>query len=160
MKGLSGVFVALVSLGIAAILQRGLSPHLSFGGVAPDFLLLVIATLGLFSNRSSGALLGFGAGLLQGGLSGANMAVYVVSRTVCGYLLGWFNLLELESNPIVATIATVCVTMGCQLFIMFWAPPPGISAFMGSTAGSALMNACLAAPVYLLLRQFLVTRRL
>lgn len=160
MKGIQGFTIAAASLWIAASLQKGLVPHLAFGGVAPDFLLIVVATLGLFSDVRSGAMLGFFAGLMQGSLCGANLAIYIVSRTICGYLLGWFNSLELVSNPLVAVIAAAAVTVGSQLFVMFWAPPSGISAFLASTAGSAIINGLIGAPVYILMRQILGTRRL
>ena len=88
------------------------------------------------------------------------MAIYIVSRTICGYLLGWFNSFELEANPVVASVAALCVTLGSQFLVMFFAPPTGIVAFLSATVGSACVNALLAAPLFMILRQILGGRRL
>ena len=54
MKGLRLFAVAFVGLWLAGGCQEGLAPRLSVGGASPDFLLILVAVLGLHCNRRSG----------------------------------------------------------------------------------------------------------
>ena len=66
MKGGKGVIIAGFTLYIAAVLQASLAYRFSILGARPDFLLVSLAVLGMFSNRSGGMLIGFFAGLMMG----------------------------------------------------------------------------------------------
>lgn len=152
-------FAALVLLWLAGGCQQAMAPHLALGPVMPDFPLIVVGTLGLFSSRRGGTLLGFFAGLVHGGVIGANLASYTLSRTVAGFLVGWFNDLEFETNPIMAFIATAFLTITANLIHMFGAPPSAIMPYLAATIGVAVVNGVLAMPLYLVLRAMLAPDR-
>jgi rod shape-determining protein MreD len=135
--------------------QRAVSPYIAIGGVAPDFLLVVIGCLALFGTRRSGSIIGFLAGVIEGALAGANLAAYAVSRTIAGFVSGWFSALEFEAGAIVASFVVFAITLLSQLLLMFVAPPGQIGGFLLATIGSAVYNGVLAMPLYALLRRVL-----
>ncbi|MGV3618674.1 MAG: hypothetical protein ACO1SV_25405 [Fimbriimonas sp.] len=145
--------VAVLCVWMAGGCQRSVSPYVAIGGVAPDFILIVIGCVSLFGSRRSGAVIGFAGGILQGALAGANLAAYAVSRAVAGFVAGWFNSLEFEAGAVVASVVVFAITLLAQLLLMFVAPPAQIGGFLLATIGSAVYNGVLAMPLYALLRR-------
>lgn len=157
MKGAKGVIVAVITLWLGAGLQQALANRLGILGATPDFLLVFLACLCLYTNRVGGAVLGFFAGLAAGATVGANMTQYVFSRTLTGFLDSWSRNLGIDANLFVAGVNAFFVTIVAQLIQMFFAPPPGIVTFLGATIASAMYNGVLAVPVYALLRRILAS---
>lgn len=155
MNGAKGWVIALSGLWLAAGLQAGLAPYLTVLGAAPDFPLIVLTVVCLFASRTAATCLGFLAGLLYGAVAGANLAHYVISRTVTGFGAGWANAIGFEPNVWVAGLAAAVGTLVSQLLLLLLAPPASIPAYLGDTIGSAMVNGVLAMPVYALLNRFL-----
>ena len=59
MKGPKGWLIAILTLWIAGGLQQAVAFQVSAGGVAPDFLLVAIVSLSLFSLRRNGSAVPF-----------------------------------------------------------------------------------------------------
>jgi hypothetical protein len=155
MKGLKGGAVCAVTLFVAAVLQQALAYRLSLLGAEPNFMLVALAVLGMFANRTGGMTLGFADGLIVGALSGANLQHYVASRTVTGLMLGWTSNNELPRSTPAAGLVAAAATLFAQLILMFLAPPHSIGAFLADTIRGAVYNGVLAIPVYALLKKFL-----
>ena len=155
MSGVKGFIVAVVCLWIAAGCQQALVPQIGILHSTPDFFLIVLTCLGLMADRKGGAILGFFCGALTGALAGANIAAYAITRTLTGFLLGWFNDLEMESNILTVAIATAIVTICAQLMLMFGVHRGPIPSFLAGTLLSAMVNGVLAIPVYVVLRKLL-----
>ncbi len=155
MKGAKGAFVAIVCLWVAAGCQQGLAQPLSIFGATPDFLLIAMATMGLFCSRQTSTVIGFFAGLLQGAIAGASLGSYVVTRTVSGFLVGWFNAMEMDANIVLAFIVVATTTLVAQFMLLFLTAPPGIGRFVLATIESAVYNGVLAMPFYALLQKIL-----
>ena len=155
MKGTRGLIVAVIAIWLAASFQAALSPRITIVGISPDFCLIVLACLSLFTNRVGGAVIGFFLGLVTGANVGANLSQYVVSRTISGFLAGWSRSFGLDANVLGSAVTCVVVTVVAQLIQMFLAPPAGITSFLGATIASALVNGVLAVPVFALLRRIL-----
>lgn len=153
MKG-PAVLVAALGLYLAGAMQP-LAPRFGFWGMQPDFLLAMLAPLSLLATRRGGLLLGFFAGLIGGALPGANMAHYVISRTVGGALGAWVRSLGVEHGPITSAATAISMTIAAQLVLMFLAPPARIGAFLGATMGSAVLNGLLAIPLFALISRVL-----
>ncbi|HMS56110.1 MAG TPA: rod shape-determining protein MreD [Fimbriimonadaceae bacterium] len=149
------ILVVAVVAFIAAALQQALAPRISFLGARPDFPLLALALITMNVDRVPGLLCGFFIGLLQGALPTANLAHYIVSRTLTGYLVSASNQLRLHpSAPIVFATVALATVFG-QTVWMFIAAPGNIGAFLGDTIGTAVVNGVLAMPLNVLLRKFL-----
>ncbi|HWD41389.1 MAG TPA: hypothetical protein VG944_21270 [Fimbriimonas sp.] len=145
---------AVAMLWLSGVLESSLSPRLAIGYGSPDFPLIVLVCLGLFCDRRATTLLGFGAGLVQGAVAGANLTLYIATRSVAGFLLGWFNQLEVQGNLLVAGLVCFVVSLGAQLLLMFLGVYHGsLPPFLAGTLITAVYNGVIAMPVYALLNK-------
>jgi len=149
------VIVAVIAIWLAAACQQSLSPRMAIAGSRPDFFLIVLTPLALWSPRKTGTILGFICGLVQGATAGANMVGYTASRTIAGFTISWSKQIGFQPNIVVIAITAGAATVLAQLVLMFLAPPAGVMSFLRDTIGSALYNGVLAVPVYLLLKGIL-----
>ena len=155
MKGWKGLLIAAFCIWVAAALQESVAWKLAIFGARPEFLLVVLATLCMFTNRLGGTLLGFFTGFAFGAIAGANLTWYVVSRSIAGFLDGWSGGLGLQGNIPLAGLNAFFVTIFAELLLMFFIAPKGIASFVAATIGSAIYNGVLAMPMYMLLRRVL-----
>jgi rod shape-determining protein MreD len=149
------VGVAVVVLWICSVLQFGFARYLAIFGVAPNFLLVATIAVSLCLPRPSSAVFGFFAGAIEGALVGANLAHYVVSRTVAGFVAAWSRGLRFELTAPAVGFTTLAVTLVASVVFLFTAAPRGIVGYLGDTIGSAMYNGVLAMPLYALLRRVL-----
>lgn len=136
-------------------LQQALAPRLAVYGSPPDFPLVGLSALALLGERRAGTLTGFIAGLIRGVLAGTNLAVYAISRTVLGFVLGWIRFAGLIPNAPVAGIAAFIGTLMAQGLVMIQAHQGPIVPFLAGTLVSAGINGALAMPLYALLRRLI-----
>jgi len=146
-------------LWFAGAAQQAIAFQVTAGGISPDFPLIVIVTVGLFSNRRSGAFLGFLGGAIHGAIAGGHTAAYTITRTVIGFIVGWFTGMEFEGNVAVAFIVTAAATIVTQLTFLLLTPRGAILSFLLATIGSAMYNGVLAIPLYALLKRVLDSPR-
>jgi uncharacterized membrane protein AbrB (regulator of aidB expression) len=92
---------------------------MAIGFGIPDFGLIVLGACSMYLDRKGATLLGFGAGWVMGSLAGVNLTLYVLSRTVAGFLLGWALGLGVQRNFLVSALATVGITLIAQLMMLF-----------------------------------------
>ncbi len=149
------VLLAAGLLWLAAACQQGLAPRTELFGAQPDFLLVVLATLSLWLGRSGGAVLGFFTGWIYGALVGANLTVYLLTRTVTGFVAGWSNDLKIQESWILAAGMGFFVTILSGFGVTFLAPHPEVAPALADTIQGAIYNGMLAIPVYALLRRIL-----
>jgi rod shape-determining protein MreD len=156
MKGVKGLLWGLLLLWLAAVAQTALAPRMTLAGGTPDFPLAFLACAGLYCNRRQGTLLGFGAGLVQGIVTGANLTLYVASRTLAGFLIGWFMTLDVEVTWVVSSGTAVILTLLAQFTLLFLGAHHGpLFPFVEGTLTTAVYNGVIAVPVYALLNRFL-----
>jgi rod shape-determining protein MreD len=152
-KGWRLILACVVCVYLAGGCQEALAPKVSAGGVGPEFFLIVLAGLGVYCNKRGGAYLGFVAGLLQGALAGADLASFVVTRTLAGFLCAWVAGLEFEATPLLAAAVTALTTIFAQVAFMFISPPGAIVRFLFATIGCAVVNGVLAVPFHFLVKR-------
>ncbi len=153
MKGWKGIVVVAITLWISAALQQSMVNRLSLFGMEPDFLLISLACLAMFYDRSGACIIGFLTGALYGAIDFANLTHYVISRTTAGFCAGWSKELNLQGTILVAAVTTALTTVFARLVQMFLVPPSLITPFLGATIRTAVYNGVLAVPVYLLLKR-------
>ena len=145
----------VIVIWLAAACQQVLARRMAIAGCRPDFFLIVLTPLALWSSRKTGTILGFFCGLIQGATAGANLVGYTMSRTIGGFTVSWSKQIGFQPNVAVIAVTAGAATLFCQLVFMFLAPPSGVLSFLRDTIGSALYNGVLAVPVYLLLKGIL-----
>lgn len=146
---------ATVTLWVCAAMQQALADRWGFWGCKPDFLLIALTVLSMYANRRVSIILGFATGALHGGIAGANLTHYIISRTLGGYVLGSVRNPKFEPKLPLIFATTAGVTVFSQIILMFFAPPQGIAGFLGATILSALYNGVLSLPLHALLKRIL-----
>ncbi len=119
MKGAPLIALCVFAIWFGGVLQVALAPHLAIGFGAPDFGLIILGTLGLLCDRRGATILGFGAGWMVGALAGTNLTLYILSRAIAGFLLGWSLGLGIQRNYLVSAIAALSVTGISELLMLF-----------------------------------------
>lgn len=148
----------------ALLLQAGLAPYLTIGGVTPNFLLLVVVTLALTSGATAGTAVGFIAGLLFDLLGSGAVGPAALVFTTTGYLAGLMHeqmfaegwLLPLTVLGIAALGAEVAYALVLEVLgsdIPFW------STLLRKVVPGAVYNTSLALLVYPWLARFLRSDR-
>ncbi|WP_031070453.1 rod shape-determining protein MreD [Streptomyces sp. NRRL S-118] len=141
---------------VALVLQVSILARLQLPGAVPDLLLLVVLALALVYGHVSGALIGFGAGLLADLAPPADHAAgtYALVLCVIGYLAG---LTKPENGQLrSATGPMVMVVAAAVASTLLYA---GVGALVGDTAARhvGLVSLLISAVIYdILLAPFTV----
>lgn len=152
MKGLFTV-VALLLLWLGASVQFALAPRMAIFGCPPDLFLAVLLPASLVARRSGATLFGFLAGVLQGGVAGANLTHYAISRAFAGFCGSWARGMLAEPHGLLVFLHAAIGTLLAQLLLMFLAPPSEIARYLFATIGTAVYNGVIAIPVHAILRR-------
>lgn len=155
-----GFFPTAAAIAGAAVLQAGLAPYLSIGGVVPNIMLLVVVTLALVEGPGAGASAGFVSGLLFELLGSGPVGPMVLVLTLTGYLAGLMHekmfaegwLLPLTVLGIVSISAEL--SYGLILNLLGVGGPFWVT-FITKMLPGAVYNTALALLVYPLLARFL-----
>lgn len=142
-------------LWVAGVLQAGAAPHMAILGAQPDFLLVFAISFSLYLNRGGAAATGFYAGLIQGGLIGANLTHYIASRMISCFAASWSRRLRFEMTPATIAGTVFATTILASLIFMFTAAPRNLGGFLRDTIVAATYNGVLALPLYGLLSRVL-----
>ncbi len=151
--------VCALVLWIAAVLQQALPDRMAILGARPDLMLVAVLTLGLLIPAPGSIAVGFFGGLIQGALVGANLAQYVLTRMVTGYVASRLTELEIELSAPMAGLFVALGTLLAQIIMMFLAPPRSLGGFIGDTIETAIYNAVIAIPLYAVMRPILKSSR-
>lgn len=85
------VIVTSFFIWICFLLQSTIFKALEFGGIVPNFLIVLTATLGFMFGEKMGLLTGFFCGLLCDIFSGGMIGFYAITHMHIGYLNGKFS---------------------------------------------------------------------
>jgi rod shape-determining protein MreD len=141
------ILVAGVLLWLAGGCQQSAAVPVSLGSFAPNYLLLVMAVLAPYMSTFGSATVGLFAGIVQGGLAGANLTAYSVSRIFAGLAVGKLHQAELAQSPFVAALSAAVTVVVAQAVLLFLAPTVNVGAFVLATMGTAIYNGVLAVPL-------------
>jgi cell shape-determining protein MreD len=158
MRNLGLIFGYGFLLWIVGAFQQTLAPKFALGEYQPDFILAFIAPSCLLLSPVAATLLGFFAGMLHGALAGANIAHYVISRTLVCFFLPFAQKLEIEMPPTLAGLLCACAVLTAKLLMIFLAPPTGIMPHLVHAVGDSLYTGVLSAFVYLFMQKVLRRR--
>ncbi|GLF93717.1 rod shape-determining protein MreD [Streptomyces yaizuensis] len=139
---------------VALVVQVSVLARLQLPGATPDLVLLTVVALALVHGHVSGALTGFGAGLVADLAPPADHAVgrYALVLCVIGYLAG---LARPENGRIKSATVPMLVVVGAAIgSTLLYA---GVGNLVGDTAAGGIAGLLFTAAVYdLLLAPFTV----
>ncbi|MCI3221617.1 rod shape-determining protein MreD [Streptomyces sp. NP-1717] len=141
---------------VALVVQVSVLARLQLPGAVPDLLLLVVVALALVYGHTSGAVIGFGAGLLADLAPPADHAAgrYALVLCLIGYLAG---LAKPDTGQLRTALGPMVVVVGAAVTTtLLYA---GVGALVGDTAARhvGLTNLVVTAAIYdLLLAPFTV----
>lgn len=92
------VLVCIFFVFICFLLQSTVFPHLAFGGIIPNLMIVVTASYGFMRGRKSGLLVGFFSGLIMDIFSSGVLGFYALIYMYIGYLNGVFKKMFFPEN--------------------------------------------------------------
>lgn len=95
-------------------LQTVLVPLISVGSFSPDFLLIFVVYLGVMRGHIWGSTAGFITGLLFDLISGYLLGSSAFSKTLSGFVAGYFYN-EIKSVQIIKSVSFVLIVFLCSL---------------------------------------------
>jgi rod shape-determining protein MreD len=111
-----GIRIALIVL-LAVILQVSFFSYLSLFGATPDFIGVVIVSLGLLGGGVVGAVCGFATGLLVDSVLLQTLGVSSLVLLTMGYFAGRFREgFELQGVLVPAALAGALTVVGASIF--------------------------------------------
>jgi len=108
---------------LLAVLQSTVAGRLAIAGVSPDLLFVWTVAVGLMSGPAPGALAGWGAGLLEGGLQQVWLAPYAISKTISGFVAGQLGARMLKENWVVPAVCAGALTLLNEAIFLLLARP-------------------------------------
>lgn len=143
-----------VLLVVATLLQTLVAPNMRVLGANPDFMLIVVASVGLLRGAEAGALFGFAGGVVVALALFQPLGIAAFVLVVVGYLAGRYAEtadLSLGLAPLVTVFAGTLVAWGLYVvtqFLLGRQVPLGF-ATTRVLIPALILNTLLAAPVFL-----------
>lgn len=158
MKPIGWVLVVFLYL-LAAICDQASSAGQLFGPAGPDCLTVVALCVAVVSRPAVGALAGFVAGFLSGAIIGANMAHWIITRTLAGFGVALAIRLKVEVNTVSAALAVFIGVLVSRLSYLVLVSPPDLGPLLLQSIFSSVISGLLALPVYALLSRTVAAER-
>lgn len=111
------ILVCIFFVILCFLLQCTVFPHLAFGGIVPNLMIIVTASYGFMKGRKTGLLTGFFSGLLIDIFFGDILGFYALIYMYIGYLNGIFRKMFYPEDiklPIALIVSSDCL---CNLVI-------------------------------------------
>lgn len=155
MSTMRPLIILIVCFWLAAVFEHAVTNRISPGGARPDLLLVLALSVSVMFQPRYAAMVGFLAGLLQGGIAVADLAHFTIAYAMVGFAAGWVSKLELDVRPWFVALVVLGGTLVAGLLMMIPAPPPEFWPRLQDTILSAIYNGLLAMPIYVLMRRSL-----
>lgn len=151
------VFLLALGIGLlywlAAVFDSGAAPRMIIVSGRFEALLALAAGLSIATRPAAGAFWGFLAGVIAGGMSGANMAHYCISYTTACFLASYAARLPLEQKGGIALLELTGTILVAKIIYMFLAAPPNVGSYLASASISAILSSFIGLAVYALARR-------
>lgn len=108
---------------VLVVFQNTLGGFIAIWGVSPDLLLVWTISIGLLSGPHVGALVGFGCGLMEGGLQQTAIGAFAISKMVSGFGAGVLAGKMFRENWLVPIVsAAVLTAINESIFLLLHQP--------------------------------------
>ncbi|MEG6584547.1 rod shape-determining protein MreD [Dendrosporobacter sp. 1207_IL3150] len=141
--------IILVSL----VVQSTIMPMLSFNGIKPDLLLIIVVSASLLLGKEQGVSVGFFSGLLQDLAGGNVFGLNTLSKLITGYLFGMAERKVFKEHILLPVLAMSIATFFNSVISFIIVGLLGykvqlISAIMNNVLPLMLYNVIVAIPVH------------
>jgi rod shape-determining protein MreD len=86
------IFITLVLITLASILQSTFFNYIAIAGIKPDITLIILVYISFKTGSNNGQIVGFTSGLLQDILTSSTpLGFFACIRTILGFLFGLFE---------------------------------------------------------------------
>ena len=149
----------LLPVVVAAVAQGVWAHRMAIGGATPDFPLLVLACIALYTNPTLAAWAGFFTGLLHASMLEQTVGSLIVSRVLAATAVAYLPVVIAPRHPLSILPAVALLHLIAQGILYFAAPMADPRAFGQASLGSMVYNIGLAIPTYWLARRVLPPAR-
>jgi len=151
-------YLYLPLLGVLALLQVTVAPHLTVLGTTPDLMLLAVAAWGLLRGTHEGVVWGFVGGIFLSLFSGAGFAIAALALIAVGFFAGLGQTTVTGGRialPLFTVLLSTLIHGLLSLFLLYITgrPVPWLDTLLRVMLPTALLNCLLAIPVYAAFRQ-------
>lgn len=150
LRAVAGLILLLF---LAATAQSLVASRLLYLGGQPDFVFCVVITAALLSDAGTGSVLGLVGGLLTAALVGETVGTFLVSRTLAGFVAGWFSSRLFRTNAGVIVLSVLAASVTAETVYALAAPRVGLMPWLWSALIGTAYNVVLALPLTYLLRR-------
>lgn len=145
---------------LAAGLQGNLPEWMLIKGGQPDLILVALIATALMLDPTTGAVLGFFAGLVQGSIVSDSLGSFIVTRTIIGYAAGTLTVRMFSDNPVVPVIAAGGLTFVGEFIFLLANPTPNLIGAINTILAKSLYDSLLTIIVFWFLRWMEVRRKI
>ena len=111
--------VLFIIVTVCFLLQTTIFPSLTFANIAPNLLLIVVASFGLMRGKKEGLWIGFFCGLLIDIFCGFYLGVYALLYMYIGYINGMFKKYFYPDDIKLPMVMIGASDIACNLVIYF-----------------------------------------
>ena len=159
---IDGVKVAVLVF-VAAVLEVSVFSDVKILGGVPDLLLVTIVAVALLRGSITGAVAGFGAGLVQDTATLETLGLSSLLLTLIGYWVGRYGETTGRDRTHAPFVSVAIVTFlyalgGLALRFVLGEPAPARTVLLDSLFQGIALNLLLTVPVYVVVRRLLPPR--
>ncbi len=110
------VIISIISVIILFLLQTNTFHHISFNGIVPDLLLILVCYYGYYRGANSGIITGFFCGLILDVFYSDTLGMHSLIYLYLGFFCGILNFLYIEED---IKVPLFCVTIADLLSSIF-----------------------------------------
>ncbi|MGL4361985.1 MAG: rod shape-determining protein MreD [Cellulosilyticaceae bacterium] len=141
-----------ILLAMTYILETTIFQSIRIGGVAPNFMVIIVVSFALLRGSKEGAIIGFFAGLIYDVTFGMYMGEMIIPYMLVGYFCGKFNVNFYRENfilPFLCTLtSSVFVNVGTLFLFMMRAKVNFFFYFKNMIIPEAIYTITLSLVVY------------
>lgn len=112
--------ILFIIIAVCFLLQTTVFPSLSFSGITPNIMIIVVSSFGLMRGKKEGLLVGFFCGLLIDIFFGFYLGVYALLYMYVGYINGLLQKRFFPDDIKLPMIMIGASDLACNLLVYFF----------------------------------------
>ena len=112
--------ILFIIIAVCFLLQTTVFPSLSFAGITPNIMIIVVSSFGLMRGKKEGLLVGFFCGLLIDIFFGFYLGVYALLYMYVGYINGLLQKRFFPDDIKLPMIMIGASDLACNLLVYFF----------------------------------------